>query len=110
MAGLRLGEALAMSADNLDSRNSQYNVTETTRAGRFGPPKNGKRLIDLDEALVDKLEVHIKKMRKEDWLKLSCLAGTSFPGSRSACSGLARPPMAGFAIPTISGILTRPCF
>jgi integrase len=63
MAGLRLGETLAMSGDNLDARNAQYNVTETTRAGRFGPPKSGKRLIDLDETLVGKLVVYIKKMR-----------------------------------------------
>jgi integrase len=48
MAGLRLGETLAMSGENLDSPNCQYNVTETTRAGRFGPQKSGKRLIDLD--------------------------------------------------------------
>src|SRR4030042_3759650 len=54
-----------MTRDNLDAHNGQYNVTETTRAGRFGPPKSGKRLIDLDETLVGKLEVHIKKMRKE---------------------------------------------
>jgi integrase len=65
MAGLRLGEALAMTLENLDAHNAQYNVTETTRAGRFGPPKSGKRLIDLDKTLVGKLEVHIKKMRKE---------------------------------------------
>jgi integrase len=65
MAGLRLGEALAMSGDNLDSRNCQYNVTETTRSGRFGPPKCGKRLIDIDQTLVEKLEVHLKKMRQE---------------------------------------------
>ncbi len=65
MAGMRLGEALAMTVENLDAQNAQYNVTETTRAGRFGPPKSGKRLIDLDETLVDKLVVHIKKMRKE---------------------------------------------
>jgi integrase len=66
MAGLRLGEALAMSWENLDARNCQYNVSETAREGRFGPPKSGKRLIDLDTTSVDKLEVHIKKMRKED--------------------------------------------
>jgi integrase len=65
MAGLRLGEALAMSTENLDVRNCHYNVVESTRAGRFGPPKSGKRLIDLDETLVGKLEAHIKKMRKE---------------------------------------------
>src|SRR4030042_1432604 len=39
MAGLRLGEALAMTLENLDAHNAQYNVTATTRAGRFGPPK-----------------------------------------------------------------------
>ncbi len=65
MAGLRLGETLAMSRENLDARNCQYNVTESTRAGRFGPPKSGKRLIDLEETLVGKLEIHMKKMRKE---------------------------------------------
>jgi integrase len=80
MAGLRLGEALAMSGDNLDSQNRQYNVTETTRAGRFGPPKSGKRLIDLDEALVDKLEVHIKKMRKEGMAEGKLPGRHLFPG------------------------------
>ena len=33
MSGMRLGEALAMSGDNLDSRNCQYNVTETHQSG-----------------------------------------------------------------------------
>ena len=80
MAGLRLGEALAMSGDNLDSRNCQYNVTETTRAGRFGPPKSGKRVIDLDEALVGKLEVHIKKMRKEGMAEGKLPGRYLFPG------------------------------
>ena len=80
MSGMRLGEALAMSGDNLDSRNCQCNVTETTRAGRFGPPKSGKRLIDLDEALVDKLEVHIKKMRKEGMAEGKLPGRYLFPG------------------------------
>lgn len=79
MAGLRLGEALAMTVENLDARNGQYNVTETTRAGRFGPPKSGKRLIDLDETLVAKLEVHIKKMRKEALAKGTLPSGYLFP-------------------------------
>jgi len=65
MAGLRLGEALAMSWENLDARNLQYNVTETTRQGLFGPPKSGKRLIDVDAPLAAKLEAHIKGLRKE---------------------------------------------
>jgi integrase len=80
MTGLRLGEALALSGDNLDSRNCQYNVTETTRAGRFGPPKSGKRVIDLDETLVGKLEVHIKKMRKEGMAEGKLPGRYLFPG------------------------------
>jgi integrase len=64
MSGMRLGESLAMSWENLDARNCQYNVSETTRHGRFGPPKSGKRLIDLDATLVAKLENHIKKLKK----------------------------------------------
>jgi integrase len=65
MSGMRLGEAMAMCWQNLDIQNCQYNVAETTRQGRFGPPKSGKRLIDLDETLVSKLGIHIKKLRKE---------------------------------------------
>ncbi len=79
MAGMRLGEALAMCWENLDVRNLQYNVTETTRQGRFGPPKSGKRLIDLDPPLVAKLEDHIKKLRKES-LSAGVQAHYLFPG------------------------------
>lgn len=64
MAGLRLGEALAMSSEHLNARNCHYNVVESIRSERIGPPKSGKRLIDLDETLVAKLETHIKKIRK----------------------------------------------
>ena len=80
MTGLRLGEVLAMTVENLDAQNGQYNVTETTRAGRFGPPKSGKRLIDLDETLVGKLEVHIKKMRKESMAEGRLQSPYLFPG------------------------------
>ncbi|MBU4232813.1 MAG: tyrosine-type recombinase/integrase [Desulfobacterales bacterium] len=80
MAGLRLGEALAMTLENLDAHNCQYNVTESTRAGRLGPPKSGKRLIDLDETLVGKLEVHIKKMRKESMAEDRLPSPYLFPG------------------------------
>ncbi len=73
MSGMRLGEALAMCWENLDFRNCQYNVAETTRHGRFGPPKSGKRLIDLDTTLVTKLEIHTKKLKKE------CLAAGVLP-------------------------------
>jgi integrase len=79
MAGMRLGEALAMSWANLDVRNLQYNVTETTRQERFGPPKSGKRLIDLDAPLGAKLEAHIKRLRKES-LATGVHAYYPFPG------------------------------
>jgi integrase len=79
MSGMRLGEALAMCWENLDSRNCQYNVAETTRQGRFGPPKSGKRLIDLDETLVGKLDTHIKKLKQES-LMTGVLPHYLFPG------------------------------
>jgi integrase len=79
MSGMRLGEALAMCWENLDSRNCQYNVAETTRHGRFGPPKSGKRHIDLDETLVGKLDTHIKKLRK-DCMAAGVLPHYLFPG------------------------------
>ena len=65
--------------ENLDARNCQYNVAETTRQGRFGPPKSGKRLIDLDAPLVAKLEAHAKELRKES-LKTGIQAHYLFPG------------------------------
>lgn len=79
MAGMRLGEALAMCWENLDVRNCQYNVSETTRHGRFGPPKSGQRVIDLDAPLVAKLEGHIKKLRKKS-LAAGIQAHYLFPG------------------------------
>jgi integrase len=79
MTGMRLGEALAMCWETLDSRNCQYNVAETTRHGRFGPPKSGKRHIDLDETLVGKLDTHIKKLRK-DCMAAGVLPHYLFPG------------------------------
>ena len=79
MTGMRLGETLAMCWGNLDSRNCQYNVAETTRHGRFGPPKSGNQLIDLDETLVGKLDTHIKKLRK-DCMMTGVQAHYLFPG------------------------------
>ena len=63
-SGMRLGECLAMQRDHLDVPNKQYMVSETVRNGRFGLPKTGKRLIDLPEGLVRKLERHILDLRK----------------------------------------------
>jgi hypothetical protein len=33
--------------------------------GRYGPPKSGKRLVDLDDTLVAKLESYIQGLRKQ---------------------------------------------
>jgi len=65
MTGMRLGEVLAMRREFIDVHSCQYRVTETTRNGRFGPPKSGKRLLDMDDILVAKLAEHIKGLRKE---------------------------------------------
>ncbi len=64
-SGMRLGESLAMHRSHLDISNCQYMVTETFRRGRYGTPKTGRRLIDLPEPLVARIESHIKKLRKE---------------------------------------------
>jgi integrase len=80
MSGLRLGECLALRADNLDERHGQYQVTESTRAGRFGPPKTGKRLVDLDPGLVTKLEGHSRRQRQASLAAGSSPAGYLFPG------------------------------
>jgi integrase len=64
MTGLRLGEALAMSWENFDINNCQYQVTESVKLGKFGPPKSGERLVDLDAALVTKIEAYQRKMGK----------------------------------------------
>jgi integrase len=71
MTGLRLGEALAlaMRREYLEPSNGQYHVTATTRNGRYGPPKSGKRLVDLDDTLVVKLESHIQRLRKQSLAK-----------------------------------------
>jgi integrase len=64
-SGMRLGECLAMHVDYLDICNFQYMVSETVRNGRFGLPKTGKRLIDLPESLVSKLEKHILNLKQQ---------------------------------------------
>lgn len=88
MSGLRLGECLAMRGDNLDGRHCQYQVTESTRARRFGPPKTGKRLMDLDPGLVTKLEGHLRRQRQTSLAAGSPREGISSRGSPSAwCSG-----------------------
>ena len=44
--------------------NNQYMVAENVRRGKFGLPKTGKRLIDIAESVVPKLEAHIRLLRK----------------------------------------------
>jgi integrase len=80
MSGLRLGECLALRGDNLDGRHCQYQVTESTRAGRLGPPKTGKRLVDLDPGLVTKLEAHLNRRRRASLAEGSPPEEYLFPG------------------------------
>lgn len=67
MTGMRLGEVLAMRVEHLEIQNLQYYVTETNKNGRFGPPKSGKRLIDLEDSLVARLERYVKELRKKEF-------------------------------------------
>jgi integrase len=66
MTGMRLGEVLAMQVENLDVLSCQYHIKETTRNNRFGIPKSGKRLIDVEETLMGKLGRYIKGLRKKE--------------------------------------------
>jgi integrase len=80
MTGMRLGEALAMHRQHLDVLNRQYLVSEKLKAGRYGPPKGGdRRLLDLEEGLVEKLEAFILGLRKEA-LASGGQVGYLFPG------------------------------
>ncbi|SMC26644.1 integrase [Desulfacinum hydrothermale DSM 13146] len=91
LTGMRLGECLAMHRDHLDVQNCQYMIVETVRHGRFGSPKTGKRLIDLPEVLVTKLEGYILELRKEA-LRTGAEDGYLFAGitQRMVQSGLRR--------------------
>jgi integrase len=80
MTGMRLGEALMMNEENLDKANCQYFIKEAVRAGVVGTPKTGERLIDLDQETIEKLEVHIKMMRKRALAEGRLLERYLFPG------------------------------
>jgi integrase len=79
MTGMRLGEAMAMRLEYLDSSNCQYHVMATTRNGRYGPPKSGRRLVDLDETLVTKLESQGRLLKRQA-LSTGGEPGHFFPG------------------------------
>jgi len=65
-AGLRLGEALAMRREYLDTKNRTYFVCQSFNRRQFNRPKHGKRrLIDLPDFLVDELEAYIGHLKKE---------------------------------------------
>jgi integrase len=80
MTGMRLGEALAMHRQHLDVAHRQYLVSEAMKGGRYGPPKGGdRRLLDLEEGLVEKLEAYIRGLRREA-LARGGQVGYLFPG------------------------------
>jgi integrase len=72
LAGLRIGEALALRWSNLDRDAREIRVARTlappsaaeTVAGRLGTPKSGKaRTVDMNSMLVPVLEVHEARAR-----------------------------------------------
>ncbi len=64
--GFRLGEALAMKADNLDVQSCAYYITESYKLHTFDPPKKGKkRLVDLPKFLVEELHQYILHLKKK---------------------------------------------
>jgi integrase len=71
---MRLGECLAMRWTQFDATNKQDMITETVRRAKFGKPKTGERLIDLPDFLCEKLERHIRTLRKETLRKEPRLA------------------------------------
>lgn len=79
MSGMRLGEYLAAHRDYLDAGKCQYMIVETVRHGKLGLPKSGKRLIDLPEDLVMKLEWYVLQLRREA-LHDGKQVGYLFPG------------------------------
>ena len=73
-------KALAMSWENFDINNCQYQVTESVKLGKFGPPKSGERLVDLDVALVTKIGAYQRKWERG---RSGSLPGISSQKSRS---------------------------
>lgn len=64
--GFRLGEALAMRADNMSPRQKNYHVDLSFRRGEFFKPKFGKgRTVDLPNFLVEELKAFILELRQE---------------------------------------------
>ncbi len=65
-AGFRLGEVLAMKADNLDVQSCTYYITESYKLHIFDLPKKGKRrLVDLPKFLVEELQHYILYLKKK---------------------------------------------
>ena len=65
-AGFRLGEVLAMKADNLDVQSRTYYITKSYKLHIFNLPKKGKRrLVDLPKFLVKELNYYILYLKKK---------------------------------------------
>ncbi len=63
--GFRIGETLAMRADNLDIRGKTYHISQSFRRCELNKPKFGKvRTVDLPDFLVDELRAHILDLKR----------------------------------------------
>src|SRR5205085_5566485 len=67
--GLRIGEAVALTADDVDLLDRRIRIERTYHgSGRFGPPKGGRaRLIDLSRHAGDACARRIDAARKPQY-------------------------------------------
>jgi hypothetical protein len=77
------------------------------------PPKSGKRHIDLDRTLVGRLDMHIKKLRKDcmaaGFCPITCSRGSHSAWHKEPCAELAWPPDFEPVVRMIYAMLTPLC-
>ncbi len=63
-AGFRLGETLAMRAENFDFHSMSYHITQSYKLHKFRKPKKGKkRFVDLADFLADEFQQYVFHLR-----------------------------------------------
>jgi hypothetical protein len=80
MAGLRLGEALCYECGRSGRLEWSIQCNRDHPCGPLWDAEERKRLIDLDDTRVGRLEFHIKKIRKEALAGGTLQRGYFFPG------------------------------
>ena len=68
--GLRIGEAIALQAKDIDFAKGYINVSKTSVEGRIFPPKTeaGKRSVPMPKVLLDILAEYVKLFDREDYI------------------------------------------